>query len=68
MSEQEIKVGDMVQTGVYVAGEWRGCYSGHVVRMSGDGGTSEVDVMSLHGGRPWSRFEVTSHLRKLEHA
>lgn len=68
MSEQEIKVGDMVKTGVYVLGEWRGCYTGRVVQQSSDGSTSQVDVMSHHGGWPWIHFEVTSHLRKLEHA
>ncbi len=37
MSEQEIKVGDMVQTGVYVLGEWRPSYTGRVVQQSSDG-------------------------------
>ena len=68
MSEQEIKVGDMVQTGVYVLGEWRGVYTGRVVQQSSDGATCQVDVMSHHGGRPRVHFEATSHLRKLEHA
>ena len=66
MSEQEIRVGDMVRTGVYVGGEWRPSYSGRVVRMSGDGTVAEVDVMSHHGGRPWVHFEATSHLRKMD--
>lgn len=68
MSEQEIKVGDMVRLGVYVLGEWRPSYTGRVVQQSSDGTVSHVDVMSHHGGRPWIHFEVTSHLRKLEHA
>jgi hypothetical protein len=68
MNECEIKVGDMVRTGVYVLGEWRSSYSGRVVRLSADGTTAEVDVMSHHGGRPWIHFEATSHLRKMEHA
>ena len=66
MSEQEIKVGDMVQTGVYVLGEWRASYTGRVVQQSSDGTTSQVDVMSHHGGRPWVHFEDTCHLRKLD--
>lgn len=66
MSEQGIKVGDMVQTGVYVLGEWRGIYTGRVVQQSSDGTTCQVDVMSHHGGRPRVHFEETSHLRKLD--
>lgn len=66
MSEQGIKVGDMVQTGVYVLGEWRGIYTGRVVQQSSDGTTCQVDVMSHHGGRPWVHFEATIHLRKLD--
>ena len=66
MSEQGIKVGDMVQTGVYVLGEWRGIYTGRVVQQSSDGTTCQVDVMSHNGGRPWVHFEATIHLRKLD--
>lgn len=68
MEDNEIKVGDMVRTGVYVLGEWRPSYLGRVVRMSGDGSVSEVDVMGHHGGAPWIRLEQTSHLRKMENA
>ena len=66
MREQGIKVGDMVQTGVYVLGEWRGIYTGRVVQQSSDGTTCQVDVMSHNGGRPWVHFEATIHLRKLD--
>lgn len=66
MSDHDIKVGDMVQTGVYVLGEWRPSRSGRVVHLSPDGTVAQVDVMSHHGGRPWVHYEATSHLRKLE--
>ena len=62
----EIRVGDMVQTGVYVHDEWRPSYSGRVVHLSPDGTVAQVDVMSHHGGRPWIHHEATSHLRKLD--
>jgi hypothetical protein len=65
MSEDtSIKVGDTVTTGVYVLGEWKGMQQGVVVSQSSDGSVSDVDVMSLHGGQPWIRKEVTSHLRR----
>ena len=59
-----IKIGDKVCTGVYVLNEWRPMQTGIVVAQSFDGSTSDVDVMSLHGGRPWVLKEATSHLRK----
>lgn len=58
-----IKVGDRVRTGVYVIGEWHPMSLGIVVAVSTDGSTAMVDVMSLHGGAPWLRTEMTSHLR-----
>ena len=68
MPDQEgaIKIGDKVRCGVYVGGEWRPMESGIVVDQSLDRATSSVDVMSLHGGRPWVRQEQTSHLRKID--
>ena len=54
------KVGDRVRTGVYVCGEWKGCELGIVTRVV-DSGTIEVDVMSLHGGRPWIKLERADH-------
>ena len=61
--ERGVKVGDRVRCGVYVGGEWRPLSLGVVVGQSFDGTVSDVDVMSLHGGAPWVRKEVTSHLR-----
>ena len=48
MQTNEIKVGDKVRVGV---------------SQSVDKSVSGVDMMSLHGGAPWVRQEVTSHLR-----
>lgn len=59
-----IKVGDYVRTGTYVLGEWRPSYLGEVVSVSDDGTVAQVDVMGIHGGRPWIRFEETRQLRK----
>lgn len=66
MSDYEINVGDKVQIGVYICGEWRSCSTGVVVQMSPDGTVSQVDIMSLHGGRPWIVFEKTAHLHKID--
>lgn len=62
----EIRIGDKVRCGVYVGGEWRPSEMGIVVTQSFDRSVSGVDVMSLHGGRPWVRQEQTSHLRKID--
>jgi hypothetical protein len=59
-----INIGDRVRTGVYVMGEWRPSSSGIVVSKSSDGTLADVDIMSLHGGRPWVRTEQISQLRK----
>lgn len=67
MYEYEIKVGDKVQCGVYVLGEWKPTNIGIVVSQTSDGSVSGVDRMSLHGGAPWVVQEATSHLRKLGH-
>lgn len=61
---EEIKVGDRVRTGVYVCGEWKPMSVGIVTGISNDGTLASVDVMSLHGGRPWVRTEQVGHLRK----
>lgn len=58
-----IKIGDRVRCGVYVGGVWRPSSAGIVVSQSPDGAVSGVDIMSLHGGRPWVRQERTDHLR-----
>lgn len=63
MQTNEIKVGDKVRVGVYVLNEWRPMGTGIVVSQSSDKSVSGVDMMSLHGGAPWVRQEVTSHLR-----
>lgn len=61
----DIKIGDTVRTGVYVCGEWQPMSKGVVVSQSMDGSISHVDIMSLHGGRPWIQPERTDHLRKV---
>lgn len=62
----QINIGDKVQTGVYVLGEWRPVHVGIVVSQTYDKSVSSVDIMSLHGGKPWIVREDTSHLRKLQ--
>ena len=61
-----INVGDKVQTGVFVAGEFVPTFTGTVVKQSPDGSTSQVDVGSLHGAAPRLHWEATSHLRKVD--
>lgn len=65
MNDYEIKVGDRVQCGVYVLGEWMPTAAGVVVSQTSDGSVSGVDRMSLRGGAPWVVQEATSHLRTL---
>ena len=66
MDNYGIKIGDKVQCGVYVLGEWKPTSPGIVVSQTSDGSVSGVDVMSLHGGAPWVRQEATSQLRRAE--
>lgn len=54
------KVGDKVHTCVFVAGVRQKMSAGIVTAIHS--GWCEVDVMSLHGGAPWIRFESNSHL------
>ena len=61
----DIKIGDKVQTGVFIMDDFIEMYSGIVVGQSPDGTISDVDVMSLHGGAPWIKKEQTTHLRKM---
>ena len=65
MDDYGIKIGDKVQCGVYVLGEWKPTNTGIVVSQTSDGSVSGVDRMSLHGGAPWVVQEATSHLRTL---
>ena len=65
MNDYGIKVGDKVQCGVHVLGEWKPTSVGVVVSQTVDGSVSGVDVMSLHGGAPWVRQEATIHLRRV---
>ena len=60
-----VRIGDKVRTGVYVNGEWCQMQTGMVVAQSFDGSVSDVDIMSLHGGRPWVVKESTAQLRKI---
>jgi len=60
----DIRVGDKVETCVYVCGERRPMNRGMVVRVHS--GYCDVDIGSLHGCAPWVVGEVTSHLRKIE--
>lgn len=61
--EPRIKIGDKVQCGVFVCNEWQPTAVGIVVDKTSDGSCCAVDVMSLHGGAPWVRWEATTHLR-----
>lgn len=65
MNAYEIKIGDKVETGVFVLGEWKPLYAGIVIDQSTEGSLSKVDIMSLHGGAPWIILKETSNLRKL---
>lgn len=58
----KINVGDKVQTGVYVLGQWRPMYDGIVIDRVNDE-LVKVDVGSLHGCQPWIKLEQDSHLR-----
>lgn len=60
-----MKVGDKVQTGVYVTGQFVEMGVGIIVRLSDDGASATVDIMSLHGGRPWLVSQPTTHLRPI---
>jgi hypothetical protein len=57
-----IKIGDKVYTTVSVCGRIVRMSPGIVVEQTSDSSVSSVDVMSLHGGRPWIRLEATSNL------
>lgn len=58
----DIKVGDMVETAVYVCNERRPTGRGLVVAVHS--GYCEVDHCYPYGA-PWIYAETTSHLRKL---
>ena len=60
-----MKVGDRVQIGVFVCGEFKPTYVGIITRRI-DSQLVEVDIGSLHGCQPWKRIEQESHLR-VEH-
>ena len=62
-ADREIRIGDMVQTGVCVMHEWKPMYKGRVVQMSSDRSSSQVDIGSPWGATPWIIFERTDHLR-----
>lgn len=63
--DDEIKVGDMVETAVYVCGDRRPMGQGRVVSVH----SSYCDVDHCYPyGQPWIYGEVTSHLRKLPQA
>jgi hypothetical protein len=57
-----MKIGDKVQTGVYICGEWKSMYTGIIVsRVNNE--LVNVDVGSLHGCQPWIKLEEESNLR-----
>ena len=61
--DDKIRVGDMVQTAVYVGRERRPTGSGRVIRVHS--GYCEVDRCYPFGA-PWINYETISSLRKLE--
>ena len=58
-------VGDKVQIGVYVCGEWKPIRVGIITRVI-DAQLVEVDVGTLHGCSPWKHIEQLSHLRPID--
>ena len=58
-----IKVGDMVETCVYVCHQRIPMDRGRVISING--GVAEVDVMSHHGGAPWVKLESVCTLMKV---
>ena len=61
----EIKVGDKVETCVYVCNERIPVRTGYVVGMSPDGSICDVDIASHCGCAPWIVKEATTHLLKV---
>ena len=59
------KVGDKVQTGVFVCSTWRPVHVGIVIEII-DSSLIKVDIGSLHDARPWTRIEQVSHCRLVE--
>jgi hypothetical protein len=60
--EHKMNVGDKVQTGVYVCGEWAPMHTGIIVsRVNSQ--LVNVDIGSLHGCAPWIRLEEESKLQ-----
>jgi hypothetical protein len=57
----DIKIGDLVETAVYVLNKRIPMSKGIVVAIHP--GYCEVDIMSLHGGAPWIIQETTFNLR-----
>ena len=45
------QIGQKVWTGVFVCGEWQRMAAGIVIEIHS--GYYSVDIMSLHGGKPW---------------
>lgn len=62
--EEEIRIGDRVQTYVMVCDERIAMATGRVVGKSGDGRTCDVD-MSRPGCTPRITVEATNNLKKL---
>lgn len=61
-----VKIGDRVETCVYVGCERFPMRQGIVTGQSVDGSLSDVDIGSLHGCAPWIQTEVTASLLKIE--
>lgn len=60
-----MNIGDKVQTGVYVCGEWKSMYTGIIVnRVNSE--LVNVDVGSLHGCQPVVILKEESKLRLVE--
>ena len=57
----DIKVGTVVESGVYVCGEFRAIYKGVVIWTDGD--KAKVDVGTIHGCRPWVFLEEMKNLK-----
>lgn len=60
---KEIRLGDMVQTAVFVGAERVPMATGRVVAIRN--GSCDIDIMSHHGGAPWIVSKPTHSLEKV---
>lgn len=59
----QIKIGDKVQMGVFVARRWRPTLKGIVTNISHDGTLATIDAGTMHGCEPDIYVEPVALLR-----